>query len=321
VEAFLTLAIQLKALALFSFLFGVGLAIQFERLAGNAHRMVLLVRRLAVLLVFGLVHLFLVWNGGILTEYAVAGFIVLPFLLGPCWLLAGGSLLFVGLYLVIPLLPPVVPWPTSAWMSAHVAEARQIYGTGGFWEVLQLRVREVPSFLPLHLSVFPRTVGLFLFGAFVWRTGVLGRPAAHGRPLPAIAAVAILAGAGLTVVARQGRLPVEGLADLLLASGYGAAVIGAARLWPTALAWAAPLGRMAFTNYLTQSVIFGFIFYGYGLGLFGRLGASAALAIGLAVYAAQVVASAWWLKRYRFGPVEWLWRSLMYGERQAMRAR
>lgn len=113
----------------------------------------------------------------------------------------------------------------------------------------------------------------------------------------------------------------EGLATLLLASGYGAAVIVTAHLWPRLLMWAAPLGRMAFTNYLAQSVIFGFIFYGYGLGLFGRLGAAAALAIGIAVYIAQVVASAWWLKHYRFGPVEWLWRTLMYGERQDMRVR
>jgi uncharacterized protein len=76
---------------------------------------------------------------------------------------------------------------------------------------------------------------------------------------------------------------------------------------------------MAFTNYLAQSVIFGFVFYGYGLGLFGKLGVTAALALGTAVYAAQALASRWWLLRYRFGPVEWLWRRLMYGVPQSMR--
>jgi uncharacterized protein len=75
---------------------------------------------------------------------------------------------------------------------------------------------------------------------------------------------------------------------------------------------------MAFTNYLAQSVIFGWIFYGYGLGLFGRLGVTSALAIGIAVYLAQVLFSAWWLKRYRYGPLEWLWRTLMYGTAQPM---
>jgi uncharacterized protein len=87
VEAFLTIAVDMKAFALFSLLFGVGLAIQFERLATHAHRTTLLLRRLIVLLIIGLLHLFLIWNGDILVEYALAGFIVLPFLFGRagCW--------------------------------------------------------------------------------------------------------------------------------------------------------------------------------------------------------------------------------------------
>lgn len=85
------------------------------------------------------------------------------------------------------------------------------------------------------------------------------------------------------------------------------------------LGWAAPVGRLAFTNYLAQSVILGWIFYGYGLGLFGRLGVTSTLAIGLVVYFVQVPSSVWWLSRYRYGPVEWLWRTLMYGVRQPMR--
>jgi uncharacterized protein len=107
----------------------------------------------------------------------------------------------------------------------------------------------------------------------------------------------------------------------LLACGYGEAILWAAartrgRAW---LAWAAPVGRMAFTNYLMQSVIFGWVFYGYGLGLFGRLGVAAALAIGTAVYALQVAFSILWLRRYRFGPLEWLWRSATYGTWQPLR--
>ena len=78
------------------------------------------------------------------------------------------------------------------------------------------------------------------------------------------------------------------------------------------------LGRMAFTNYLAESVIFGWIFYGYGFGLFGRVGVVAALAIGVCVYLAQVLISARWLRYYRFGPIEWLWRTLMYGKPQLL---
>src|SRR5262245_980657 len=86
VETILMLFVDLKAFALFSLLSGVGLAIQFERLGKSGRRAVLLVRRLAVLLLFGLIHLCLIWNGDILTQYALAGFIVLPFLFGPRWI-------------------------------------------------------------------------------------------------------------------------------------------------------------------------------------------------------------------------------------------
>src|SRR6266446_9316161 len=87
VETILTLAVDLKAFALFSLLFGAGLAIQFERLSKSPRRTVLLLRRLIGLLAFGLIHLCLIWNGDILTEYALAGLFVLPLLFGPRWLL------------------------------------------------------------------------------------------------------------------------------------------------------------------------------------------------------------------------------------------
>src|SRR5450432_4727556 len=180
VQTFLTMAVELKAMALFSLLFGIGLAIQFERLAPDPRRGRLLARRLAILLVIGVAHLFLIWNGDILTEYSLAGFIVLPLLWGPRWLLAAGAALFLALYLVMPLLPPVVPWPTTAWIWDHVAEARQVYGTGGFLEILAFRVGEVASILPLHVFILPRTIALFLLGMFVWRMDVFRRPATHG---------------------------------------------------------------------------------------------------------------------------------------------
>jgi Protein of unknown function (DUF418) len=81
-----------------------------------------------------------------------------------------------------------------------------------------------------------------------------------------------------------------------------------------------PLGRMAFTNYLIQSIILSWIFYGFGLALFGRLSVLESLAVAVVIYAAQAAASAWWLSRFRFGPVEWLWRSLMYGKLQPVAA-
>lgn len=331
-QAFLAMAIELKALALFSLLFGMGLAIQFERLANNPARTMLLVRRLAVLLIIGLAHLFLIWNGDILAEYSLAGFIVLPFLWGPRWLLATGALLFLALYLVMPLLPPVVSWPTTSWMTDHVIEARHVYGTGGVLDILTFRIREVTSIFPLHVFIFPRTLALFLFGMFVWRADIIRRAAAHGRLLLAAAILGVFVGGALTVAGEaqaqlglrllgQAHFPLMRLAAVLLAIGYAAAIIGlvSTSRGKRMLAWAAPLGRMAFTNYLAESLIFGWIFYGYGLGLFGRVGVVTALAIGVCVYVAQVMISARWLRCYRFGPVEWLWRSLMYGTPQRFR--
>ena len=76
---------------------------------------------------------------------------------------------------------------------------------------------------------------------------------------------------------------------------------------------------MAFTNYILQSLVLGWIFYGYGLGLFGRIGPAAGLALAVALYAVQVIVSRWWLDRFRYGPIEWLWRTLMYGQVPALR--
>ena len=77
---------------------------------------------------------------------------------------------------------------------------------------------------------------------------------------------------------------------------------------------------MAFTNYLLQSVIFSWVFFGYGLGYFGQLGAAETLFFGIVVYGSQIALSSMWLRRYRFGPIEWVWRTLMYGVRQPMTA-
>jgi uncharacterized protein len=81
----------------------------------------------------------------------------------------------------------------------------------------------------------------------------------------------------------------------------------------------AAVGRMALSNYLMQSIVCTTLFYGYGFGLFGRVGRPGLCAIVLAIWAVQLVASPLWLGRFRFGPAEWLWRSLTYGKLQPMR--
>jgi uncharacterized protein len=249
-------------------------------------------------------------------------------LYGPRWLLAAASALSLALFIASPLLPPVIAFPDNAWIIHHLEEARRAYGAGSFMEVLAFRVDEVRFIAPLHVYALPRTFGLFLLGAWVWRTGFF-RAAVPRRQLVVAACFLLTIGAWMTVAAAraeafgwhpnwQARAIVQSLAQLGLAAGYGAAIIVLANhaTGRILVAWAGPLGRMAFTNYIAQSIILSWIFYGFGFALFGRLSIAEALAVAVAIYAAQAAFSAWWLRRFRFGPIEWLWRSLMYGEWQ-----
>lgn len=325
VGAFLHIFLDLKALAVFSLLFGIGLAIQYERLGSDPRRMVLLVRRLLALMAFGLIHLFLIWNGDILTEYALAGLIVLPFLFGPNWMLALGSASFLLLYLAMHLLPPVIALPDLHWLASHIRVAERIYRTGSFDQILAFRVEEARALLPLHVFIFPRTVGLFLLGMLAWRTDFVPNAKRHVQWLWLAGVLGV--GIGFVVTLATSARSYSGWPSLgfvasfaapagtiVLALGYASLVVaagtGTAGRW---LAWAKPIGRMAFTNYIVQSIILGWIFYGYGLALFGTIGLTAGLGLVFAIYVGQTLFSCWWLKRFRYGPLEWLWRALMYG--------
>ncbi len=114
-----------------------------------------------------------------------------------------------------------------------------------------------------------------------------------------------------------------GLVALAAFYAAGIALLFHQPAWRARLSLLAPLGRMALTNYLTHSLIYALLFYGYGigLGLLGKVGAAACLLLGLLIYTAQIFFSRWWLSRFAFGPMEWLWRSLTYGKPQPMALR
>jgi uncharacterized protein len=165
-HSILMIGIDLKAFALFSLLFGVGLAIQYDHLSASPRRTSLLVRRLAFLMLIGAAHLILIWNGDILFACAIAGFIVLPFLYGPSRMPAVVGTALLAVFILSSFLPPIASMPSRSWMTQNVAEAARIYGSGGFADVLTFRIRELPAFLPLHLFILPRTVALMLTGRF-----------------------------------------------------------------------------------------------------------------------------------------------------------
>lgn len=329
VRAMIGFLVEFKAITIFSMLFGVGLAIQAGTLVRRGSVPRLLTRRLLVLLAFGLIHLLLIWNGDILTEYAIAGLIALPFILGPPTVTFAASAAALLLFLALPSLPLPLPFPGPEWMAQHIHEARQAYGHGSLVEVLRFRVAETPSIGIYLLFIFPRTVGLILFGAWTWKSGLIHNSEAHAKMLGSVGWVGLLLGLLLCWLDGAGipaplALPpeiahvIDVFAPIVLAIGYSALAL---RYFDRSLirlvAWAAPVGRMAFTNYIAQSIILGLLFYGYGLGLLGQVSVVTGVGISIAIFAAQAVVSRWWLSRHFFGPLEWLWRTGMYGTRQA----
>lgn len=195
-------------------------------------------------------------------------------------------------------------------------------------ESLHIHAQAVPFYL------FWRGLALMLLGMGLMKAGVF----TAGRSTRFYGALAIAGfGLGLPIVAigiwqwsRHGFDSVtqffpDGLfnyfASVLVSMGY----VGLAMLFCRSGMFAAlrarlaAVGRMALTNYLLQTVIGVFIFYGYGLGLFGRVGRFDLWWFILGIWIVQLILSPWWLARYRFGPAEWLWRSLTYLRRQPMR--
>lgn len=316
-----------KAVALFAFLFGLGLAVQWERRRAAGEGRYRLARRLVVLGAFGLIHLLFIWNGDILTQYALAGLMLLPLVAAGDRTLVNWLGAFLAMHLVLPIVG-VVFWPDLDTLRRLLEQANRIYSSGTWTEARIHSWVEWLVMLPMFASTLPETLFLFVAGMLAWRRGLFQRPHEHRRLLVRLALVGLGVGALMTTLGADSRWVRDGdigsallqilaasLSPLVLAMGYGAGlllVFSAPRGQPL-LRFLAPVGRMAFTNYILQSVVFSLVFYGYGLALFNRMGPAAALALGITVFLLQVAFSHAWLARHRYGPLEWLWRTLTYG--------
>jgi uncharacterized protein len=236
------------------------------------------------------------------------------------------SLGLFAFYVAMPALHLPIYWPDTNTFARHVDAANRAYANGDLVQVMRFSLGELKLTIPLHEFVFPRTLALFLLGAWIWKSALLQNLRLHRRDCLIYGLMATAVGIALTVAETMGAFsnnPVLGssmsnLASTVQALGYAALIVVAVDLpyLGNFLRIFAPLGRMSFTNYIVQSLIFSWIFFGYGLGQFGHL--SAAFLLGAAVYIAQIIGSASWLHWFRFGPLEWLWRSLMYGQAQVM---
>ena len=324
-----------KFITIFSFLFGVGFAIQMER--AEARPAGFLGRRFGALMALGLVHIFLLWWGDILLAYSVFGFALLLFRRRePKTLLWWAAILY-----LFPLLgfgmgalaahfnPEAMKQPPAD--PAELARLIRVYATGGYGQILVERVKEAGQALMFIPFFGPRLLGLFLLGTWVWRKGILQDLASRetllrrcqvwgfavGLPLGLGGEIFMLLKA--PVLSRPSLdglvyFAVNSLAVPALSVAYLATVarLGAGGVWRERLHWFAPVGRMALTNYLMQTVVCTLIFYGYGLGWFGKVGPVAGLGLALVIYGGQMGLSRWWLGRWAQGPAEAAWRWVTY---------
>lgn len=332
--------VQDKALTLFSLLFGLGIAMQVQHAESKHTGIGPIMRRLAVLLAIGLIHAHLFWWGDILTIYAVLAFglIVLRRLPDVAFLIGG-----LGLGLFWFLLAPFAEWlKPDDWpeQTRVYADTFAIFSGNDIAATLRQNA-QVAHWMWLDMwGVLPFVFARFLLGYWAGRKLLLHDPAAHRRLLRAIAIVG--GSVGLAAVIAIEWIDAAQLTDSLLRGGrYGefglrllrrigplgmglAYAAGFALLflrpgWQCWLQRLAPVGRMALSNYLMQTLVCLWLFYGVGLGIGPAYGYLTRLLVWVALFGAQIGLSHWWLARFRLGPAEWLWRSIAEGQRLPMR--
>jgi uncharacterized protein len=344
---FTSVVFDLKMMGLFSMLFGAGVLLYAAKPteSGKPPRG-LWFRRMFWLLLIGLVHAYLIWDGDILVPYALCGILLLwwvrrfpawALLTGAVVLLAVGALMSIGHGMAWDTMPEADRAEEArTWMPTREQAHEQLAGLlGSYPQVVAHRawfVFMAETFFFL-VFFFWRCGGMMLLGMSLYKWGFLdGRRS--GRVYALVAGICLPAGLALawygSVELERIRygMPQRTVADLwnytgaVLASiGYAAVLIlvvkrGALGRMRQALG---AVGQMALTNYLLHSVITAVIFLGWGFGLAGRFDYAEQLLVVVAIWAFQLASSPVWMKRYRFGPAEWLWRSLTYWKRQPMR--
>jgi uncharacterized protein len=341
-QGFIDIFIQAKFVTLFSFLFGLGFAVQLSRAEARGARFLSFYpRRLAALALFGLIHGLLIWWGDILLSYALGGALLLFFRKrsnkAVLWwagsIFALPVLVMTGFYIAALLGHTPQGMMNKPPDMVKVQSVIDIYAHGTVAQRLQENLVVWKEELPtLGFAVY--ALGLFLLGLWVWRSGIVERLNEYRPLLRRVCAVCLPLGlAGMVFVYESEARHVPGskmtftlfLARILyfpmahvMSAGYasGLAVLIQTDAWKRRLIPFAAVGRMALTNYLTQSVVCTLFFY--STGLYGKVGPAMGLIPTVVLYGAQTVFSNWWLARYRFGPMEWLWRGMTYGKFPSM---
>src|SRR5262245_24528270 len=349
VEALISFFADQQFIILFAFLMGLGLAEQMTRADALGERTVPLhLRRSCVLWLIGAAHFLLLWDGDILHAYAQDVLILLLFLRRSIKTM----LVWAGIFLCIPLLfsglityysvagqetPAVVDW---MWFGdgtedqETLDEARRLYSGGTYAEMIEYRAGSWEDFLPGSDDAF--ILMAILLGCYAGRRRILHDVPAHLPFLRRVQRWGLIIGVAGSSAFAAGRLIDPSYTSAVRDVGRMCLVFGAPAMslfyastivlltqddaWRRRLAPLAAVGRMALTNYLLQSLICTTIFYGYGLALFCQVRPSLCLLLTIGIWLIQIPLSVWWLRRFQFGPIEWLWRSLTYWRRLPMRA-
>ncbi len=319
-----------KFYPLFAFLFGYSFALMgdaSERAGADpATRMK---RRLWGLFVIGLVHGLVLWPGDILTTYAILGFVLLTW-----WprrpVVAAATLIGISTLMWFVL--------GALWESVELGEDAALtlanyQGTPG-----TVLAEHAGTYLGIGLTVLigqgPTALAMMLLGLYAADHDLLSDPADHAPLLRRLVRVGLpigLAGSLVYAVLMQtdGGAGADALAFGLLAlTGpiLTGAYIALLLRWfarpgagATALGWLAPAGRMALTNYVGQSLVLAVVFTAYGFALAGELSAPAVAGVVCAIFLVELLLSRWWLRRFAFGPLEWLLRAWTRRERPPWR--
>jgi uncharacterized protein len=338
-----------KFMTIFSILYGAGIVLITTKVEEKNQRPAgLHYKRTFWLLVIGLIHAYLLWYGDILVTYALVAMVVYWFRkLSPRWLIGLGiaafsmsTLLQVGMVGTLANFPSEVVADFQAdWQpdAETVAWETAVYQNS--W--LEQLAHRVPASVEMQTLSFLfwgswRAGGLMLLGMALFKLGVL-----TAERSPRFYRNLLLAGFGLgfpLVVLGLARNFAAGWTleysrfigsqfnywgSLGVSLGYIAIVMLVAKSgrWQGVVRPFAAVGQTALSNYLFQTIAATLIFYGHGLGLFGQVERTGQLLIVLAIWAVQLTFSPLWLRHFRFGPAEWLWRSLTYGRWQPMRTK
>ena len=332
-----------KAYSIFAFLFGAGIMLQWDRLQlRGIHPLPLMRRRLGGLLIMGLIHSTLIWSGDILKFYALFGLVLLAFAKRQDKTIKRWALSLLVVFLAITfsvVAMKVLQGPTPAEVEAPPpSHHAQVFETGGYGDVVSENTSLLLSSESIQLFLFG---GLYLLPCFLtgmlWiRKDLFSNSPAALKTLQSIWRISFpLSLVMLVAYGILGRLSSPGdynwirgamkalefalqpVLSLAYVSGFQRLFAhGGLKRWFKPLA---PLGRMALSNYLIQSLFFTALFYGYGVGLLNQLTMTQLVLITISFYGTQLVLSRYWLKAFRFGPFEWAWRSFTYKTRMPWR--